>query len=131
MTTATTEVSIEQLVSNLVAAKAEENIANKRRIKLEEQLVERLGKRDEGSQTHELANGVKVTITGKMTYSADMGLLVQLAASLPENMRPIKVEPKLDETGAKYLRNNEPEAWAKLAPAITIKPAKTAVTVKV
>ncbi len=131
MTTATTEVSIEKLVENLVAAKAEENIANKRRIKLEEQLVERLGKREEGSQTHELANGVKVTITGKMTYSADMSLLVQLAAALPENMRPIKVEPKLDETGAKYLRNNEPEAWAKLAPAITIKPAKTAVTVKV
>jgi hypothetical protein len=51
--------------------------------------------------------------------------------NLPPNLRPIKVEPKLDETGAKYLRNNEPEVWAMLAPAITIQPAKTSVTIKV
>lgn len=123
--------TIEQLVENLVSAKAEENLANKKRIALEEQIIDRLGKREEGAQTHELTNGVKLTITGKLSYKADMSLLMQLAGQLPENMRPIKTEVKLDETGAKYLRNNEPEVWAMLAPAITTKAAKASVEVKV
>lgn len=131
MTQATTEVSIETLVEQLVAAKAEENKANTRRIELEEKLINRLGKREEGAQTHELPNGVKVTITGKMSYKADMKLLMQLASVLPENMRPIKIEPKLDETGCKYLRNNEPDAWRSIASAITMKAAKASVEVKV
>lgn len=125
------EVSIEELVERLVAAKAEENNANQRRVKLEEQLISRLGKRTEGAQTHQLPNGVKVTITGKLSYKADMSLLVQLAAALPENMRPLKTEIRLDETGCKYLRNNEPEAWARIAPAITTKDAKASVEVKI
>lgn len=131
MTTATTQLTIEELVTKLAAAKAAEVLASKDRIKLEEQIVERLGAKPEGATTHELTNGFKVTVTGKMTYKADMEMLMQLASALPPNMRPIKVEPKLDETGAKYLRNNEPEVWAMLAPAITIKPAKTSVEIKV
>ena len=59
-----------------------------------------------------------------------MPLLLQLAGALPENLRPLKVETKLDETGAKYLRANEPEIWAMLAPAITVAPAKTSVAIK-
>lgn len=131
MTTATTQLTIEELVTKLAAAKAAEVLASKDRIKLEEQIVERLGAKPEGATTHELTNGFKVTVTGKMTYKADMEMLMQLASALPPNMRPIKVEPKLDETGAKYLRNNEPEVWAMLAPAITIKPAKTSIEIKV
>jgi hypothetical protein len=132
MTTATTtEVPVEFLVQQLAAAKAAEAAANKDRVKLEEQIIERLGHKTEGSTTHELSNGFKLTITGKMTYSADMEMLMQLAGSLPPNLRPIKTEPKLDETGAKYLRNNEPEIWATIAPAITVKPAKTSITIKV
>lgn len=131
MTTATTQLTIEELVTKLAAAKAAEALANKDRVKLEEQIVERLGAKPEGATTHELTNGFKVTVTGKMTYKADMEMLMQLASALPPNMRPIKVEPKLDETGAKYLRNNEPEVWAMLAPAFTIKPAKTSIEIKV
>ena len=127
----TYEPTVEELVDEITKAKAEESRANKIRVALEEILIARLGHKPEGAQTHELANGFKVTITGKMTYSADMELLTQLASNLPPNLRPIKVEPKLDETGAKYLRNNEPEVWAMLAPAITIQPAKTSVTIKV
>lgn len=129
--TVSTDLSIEQLAEQLATAKAEESAANKRRVEIEYKIVERLGSKPEGSQTHELANGFKITITGKMTYSADMEMLMQLANNLPPTMRPIKMEPKLDETGAKYLRNNEPDVWAQIAPAITIKPAKTSVTIKV
>lgn len=120
----------EQLAQDYIAAKAAEAKANKERVAIEEQLIEMLGAKEEGATTTELANGLKVTITGKMTYKADMPMLMQLAGALPENLRPLKTEIKLDDTGAKYLRANEPEVWAMLAPAITVAPAKTSVAIK-
>jgi hypothetical protein len=120
----------EQLAQQLIAAKAVEAKATKDRVAVEEQLIELLGVKPEGAQTHDLTNGLKITITGKQTYKADMPLLMQLAGSLPANLRPLKVETKLDETGAKFLRTNEPEVWAMLAPAITVTPAKTSVSIK-
>lgn len=122
--------TVEQLAQDYIAAKAAEAAANKQRVAIEEQLIAVLGAKDEGAQTHELSNGLKVTITGKLTYKADMAVLLQLAKALPESLRPIKSEPKLDETGAKYLRANEPEIWAMIAPAITVAPAKTSVAIK-
>lgn len=125
-----TTVTAELLAQQLIEAKAAEARASKDRVAIEEQLVTLLGVKSEGAETHELTNGLKITITGKQAYKADMPLLMQLAGSLPENLRPLKTEVKLDETGAKYLRANEPEVWAMLAPAITVTPAKTAVTIK-
>lgn len=122
--------TVEQLAQDYIAAKAAEAAANKARVAIEEQLIAALGAKEEGASTTELANGLKVTITGKLFYKADMPLLLQLAGALPENLRPLKVETKLDETGAKYLKNNEPEIWAMLAPAITVAPAKTSVAIK-
>lgn len=126
-----TEQTTEDMVAELIAAKADEARANKNRVAIEEKLIARLGNKPEGATTTELSNGMKITVTGKMSYKADMDMLMQLAGELPANLRPIKTEVKLDETGAKYLRNNEPEVWAMLAPAITIKPAKTSVEIKV
>ena len=120
----------EQLVDQLVAAKKAEAEANKQRVQIEEQIIALFGNREEGAETHELGNGLKVTITGKLTYKANMEQLMQICGALPANMRPLKVETKLDETGAKFLKNNEPEVWAMLAKAITVSPAKTAVTIK-
>jgi len=123
-------VTPEQIVDELVKAKHAEAQANRARVALEEQLINLLGKRQEGSQTHDLANGLKVTITGKLSYKADMEKLQAICATLPLEMCPIKTEIKLDETGAKFLRANEPAIWAQLSPAITIKDAKTSVEVK-
>lgn len=125
-----TTVTIEELVDQFIGAKAAEAAAAKRRVAIEEQMIALLGKREEGVETHELANGFKVTITGKVTYSADMEKLQEICTKLPQEFRPIKTKVELDSTGAKYLRANEPAIWAKLAKAITVKPAKTAVEVK-
>lgn len=124
------KLSITDLANELITAKALEAEANKARVAIETKIIEMLGQREEGSQTHDLDNGLKLTITGKLSYKADMPKLMALCEKLPENMRPIKVEPKLDETGAKYLRANEPETWAIIAQAITITPAKTSITLK-
>lgn len=125
-----TDVTIDQLVSDLVAAKRDEAAANKRRVAIEDKIVAMLGKREEGAETHELTSGMKVVITGKVSYSADMDALQEICAKMPIEMRPIKVKTELDSTGCKYLRANEPVIWAKLAKVITVKPAKTSVEIK-
>jgi hypothetical protein len=117
------------LARDWLAAKAAETQASALRQSIEAQIINVLGAKEEGSQTHDV-EGFKVTITGKLSYKADVPQLLALCHQLPENLRPIKTEPKLDETGAKYLRANEPATWALIAPAITITPAKTALSIK-
>lgn len=119
-----------ELATQLIAAKKAEADANAKRVALEQELIAILGSKEEGSETHNLENGLKITITAKLSYSADMPILLSLCDSIPESMRPIKREVKLDETGAKYLRNNEPDVWRMLSSAITVKPAKPSVTIK-
>jgi hypothetical protein len=118
------------LVNELIAAKKTEAEANARRVNIEQEIIKITGQKEEGSQTHDLENGMKLTVTGKLSYSANMNMLMSIVSNVPESLRPIKVETKLDETGCKYLRHNEPETWALLAPAITVKPAKTSITIK-
>lgn len=123
-------MTTEQLASLWLGAKATERAAQSERLDIEAALIEALGgAKQEGSQTHDV--GIfKVTVTGKLTYKADIPELLALAEKLPESLRPIKTETKLDEAGAKYLRANEPELWRLIANAIEIKPAKTALTIK-
>lgn len=121
--------TLDDLVVLWVDAKRDEDAANHRRLAIEQQICALQPAKEEGSSTHECAGGVKLTLTGKLTYKADVPKLVELAAKLPENLRPLKTEVKLDETGAKYLRTKEPQLWALIAPAIEVKPAKVGVKV--
>ena len=118
----------EIVAEELIAAKAAEARAAKNRISLEEELISLLGAREEGAQTHAL-DGFKVTIEGKLSRKVDWKLFDQIAAKLPEDLVPVKVKRELDATGVKYLQNNEPQIYAKIAKALTVSPAKTAVTV--
>src|SRR5690606_14517303 len=88
-------LSADDLAQAWIAAKEAENRANAERVKFEEQLVTLLGAKEEGAQTHELPSGLKIEIAGKLTYKADMDALMPLLATVPEQMRPIKVETKL------------------------------------
>jgi len=121
-------ITIDTLSAEWLKEKKKEIDAYNRRVAIEEQMLAFLESKEEGSKTHTLEDGTKITILNKMTYSTDMDELLRLCEKIPENLRPIK--PKLDETGAKYLRNNEPEVWSVLAPAISVKPAKPYITVK-
>jgi len=124
-----TGMSVDDLAKYWLAIKSAERAAQTERVEVETELIERLGAREEGSQTHD-AGPYKITVTGKLTYKADVPELLTLADRLPEHLRPIKTETKLDEAGAKYLRANEPELWRLIAPAITISPAKTGLSIK-
>ena len=120
--------ALKELCTDWLKAKAAEARANKERVAIEEQIVELVGKRDEGAQTIE-QDGFKVTTTGKVTRKMDWSKWAIVKEQIPVNLHPIKTKEELDETGVKYLRDNEPEIY-KLLP-IETKPAKTSIDVKV
>lgn len=114
-----------------VAAKQAESSATAARVAAEEQILALHPAREEGSETFE-ADGLKVTVTGKLTYACeDPRALAEACAAWPANLVPVKTKLELDTTGAKWLRANEPQMWQQLARFVTVKPAKTAITVKV
>jgi hypothetical protein len=118
-----------EIANDLFEAKLAEKEANERRVALEEELIALVGAREEGSQTHEIGD-YKITITGKLNRKIDWDLFDQsIAAKIPQTLQPVKIKRELDDTGVKYLANNEPQIYKLLAKALTVKPAKTAVTI--
>jgi len=118
-----------EIANELFEAREAEKKANERRIELEEELIAILGSKEEGAQTHEVGE-YKVTITGKLIRSIDWDMYDKsIAAKIPESLQPVKVKRELDDTGVKYLANNEPQIYRLLAKALSIKPAKTAVKI--
>lgn len=115
-----------EIAADLFAAKQAEKEAEAKRIALEEELVAVLGKRDEGSKTHTVGN-FKVTITGRVNRKIDWDMFDEVSSKIPESLWPVK--RTLDVTGVKYLANNEPTLYKVLAPALTVEPAKTTVSI--
>lgn len=118
---------LKELAAAWLAAKKEEDAANRRRIEIEDQIVALTGKKDEGARTHR-TDGFKVTVTGKVTRKMDWAAWEKVKGRIQANLRPIKTKEELDEKGVKYLQANEPEIYALLP--ITVTPAKTAIDVK-
>jgi hypothetical protein len=121
--------SLTTLVDRLIEAKQAEAHATAVRVAAEEAIARLIPPPQEGSQTTQLPDGRKVSLTGKLIYKADLETLMRLAADLPDHLRPLKTATTVDETGLKHLRSHEPEAWAHLAAAVEIKPAKIAIKV--
>ena len=118
-----------EIANDLFAARATEKEANERRVALEEELIALLGAKEEGAQTHAVGD-YKITITGKLIRKIDWDMYDEsIAAKIPESLQPVKVKRELDDTGVKYLANNEPQIYKLLAKALTVKPAKTNVTI--
>lgn len=121
-----TEIEIAQ---DLYEARQVEREANERRVQLEEELIALVGAREEGSKTHTIGD-FKVIITGKLNRKIDWEIFDDsIASQIPESLQPVKIKRELDEAGVKYLANNEPQLYKLLSKALTIKPAKTAVTI--
>ncbi len=124
-------VTLEELTNAWIETKRAEEIANKQRLEIEQQMLALHPAPEQGSETVELANGLKLVLTGKLGYRADMDALMTVCMKLPEELRPLKTETKLDETKAKWIRANNSDAWRVLAEAVEVKPMKVGVSVKV
>lgn len=115
--------NVEALCRDWLDAKREENAANAKRLKIEEQLVQALEIPEEGSKTHKM-DGFKVTVTQPVTRKLDVDAWEKVADKCPEGMRPVKVKLEADATGCKWLQSNEPQIWKKIAKAFETKPGK-------
>lgn len=121
---------IDKLATLWSIAKQREDTAKAERIKIEEDILKAHPAREEGSETFETPKGTKITLTGKVSYKADIDKLIGLAGGWPEDIRPIRTKVEADETRLKAIRQHRPDLWAAIAPAIETKPAKTGVSIK-
>lgn len=122
---------IDTIAADLMAAKAAESAANKARVALEEEFIRVSGfDKLEGSQTFNV-DEYKIVVTAKLNRKpTDINEFVALAIKeLPEVLRPIMTKVEADQTGLKYLALNEPDLYARIAPALVAQPAKTSVTI--
>jgi hypothetical protein len=120
-----------ELTNEWMAARADERLANIRRITIEEQILKLVEHREEGSLTTDAGNGIKITTTGKISYKADPIKLDELTDGWPEEMKPVHFSLKVDETRLKKIRAENPALWKTLARAVEVKPAKTGVSISI
>jgi hypothetical protein len=118
------------LAERWLEAKVAETKANIWRLDVESRILKISPAREEGSTTIVLSTGHKLKTTGKLSYKADLDALLTITAAWPTEYRPVKTEIKADETVLKHIRATRPDLWREIAPAITTKPAKTAITVE-
>ena len=121
-------MNLETLAADWLAAKRAENEANTRRLQIEQDMLKLAPALEEGSQSTILTNGWKFKTTGKLSYKADVDKLLSLTAAWPE--QPVKTKVEADESLLKAIRTDRPDLWRQIAPAITVKPAKTYIVVE-
>jgi len=130
MTPSNTEAELEHLAERWLIVKDAERQANAERLQIEDKILELHPAKEEGSSSWTLTNGYKLKMTGKLSYKADLDVLLEITAEWPEKQRPVKTETKADDAALKFLRTNRPDLWKRIAQAVTTKPMKTAVTIE-
>lgn len=120
---------LERLASHWQAAKENEDAAREKRVEIEKQMLALHPAREEGSETIATPLGIKIKLTGKLTYKANVEQLQALTTAWPEALRPIKTEIKADESALKILRSERPDLWRQIAPAVETRAAKVGVAV--
>ncbi len=123
--------TVKELTNDWLAAKTDERLANLRRIAVEEALIKLVNTKEEGSITTDIGDGIKITTTGKLSYKVDRVTLDELTESWPEDIRPLRLELKVDETRLKKIRSEQPALWSQIARAIEVKPQKTGVSIEI
>ncbi len=121
-------ISLQQLGQAWLEAKAAEDAARRHRIEIEESITAELGVREEGAQTYDLGTH-KITVTAVVNRTLDRQAWESVEGRIPEDLRPVKYEPKLDVAGVKWLQENNPSIYKLVAQAITVKPGKTNIKV--
>ena len=123
-------MNIDQLCLQWQAAKNQESKARDQRVAIEEKILVLHPAHEEGSTTVVTPFGTKICTTGKLSYKVDLIALQSLTIDWPEDVRPVRMKLEADETKLKAIRQKSPTMWAKIAPAVTTKPAKTGVTIE-
>lgn len=116
------------LARDWLDAKSQEEAARKRRYEIEAELTDALDAKDEGSITHDL-DGYKVTLTQPVSRKVDPKMWAMVSKDCPRELHPIKTKIEADAAGMKWLAENQPDVWRKIATAFETKPGKIGVKV--
>jgi hypothetical protein len=125
------EKRLYDLCADLISAKADENLANERRVAIEREIIAITGLPDEGTATTDC--GVyKVKVEQKINRKIDPKAYALIVDQIPEAIRPVRVveELKVETKGVHWLRDNEPGYYKLLCSAMEEKPAKPSVKVE-
>jgi hypothetical protein len=121
--------NVQALARDWLDAKRAENAANAARIKIETQLAEALDVPSEGSKTHKI-DGYKITMTQPVTRKLDVAAWQKVEHHVSPDLAPIKMKLEADATGCKWLAENDPSVWRKIADAFETKTGKIGVKVE-
>jgi hypothetical protein len=105
------------------------NMAELRRI--EDRMLPFLDQKEEGTVTTVTKFGRKICVNNRLNYTLDGAKLMKVRHQIPKNLLPLRAKEVLDETRLRFLRNNEPETYKIIAHAISAKPGKATLTIKV
>ena len=119
-------MNIEMVADKILELKRREAIAKEERAMLEEQLAEEISDRVEGTASL-TAGSYKVTVTSKLTRTLDYPAYQAIENDIPEGVRCVKFEPKLD---LKKLRAMDAVRPGFSAAFITTKPARPSVKIE-
>ena len=125
------EMSIADLVSGLVTAKAAEELAKTERIRWEERVAERVGGPESGQETASLKDGTKITVTRGFNYKANCEAIQMLFRREEfDHSAPVvaKTTLKLDEKGYRWYEKTLPAVFRRIAEHVVATPKKIAVS---
>ncbi|MBA8886119.1 hypothetical protein FHW12_000310 [Dokdonella fugitiva] len=123
--------NINAAADRLQQCKAAENAARDARIAAEGELIALVGVKDEGATTFR-SDRFKVTTTGKLNRSVDEAVLKTIWQHLPDAIRDrvFQFKPAVCLSELRYVERNDPELHHRIAAAITVTPAKAAVSIE-
>ena len=120
-------MNIEETARRIAELKEREDAAKNERTMLENDLAEAIATKDEGTESR-TAGQYKITVTSKLNRTLDYPAYQAIEADIPEGVRCVKLEPKLD---LKKLRAMDAVRPGFSAAFITTKPARPSVKVEV
>ena len=120
-------MNIEETARRITELKEREDAAKNERTALENDLAEAIATKDEGTESR-TAGQYKITVTSKLNRTLDYPAYQAIENDIPEGVRCVKFEPKLD---LKKLRAMDAVRPGFSAAFITTKPAKPSVKVEV
>ena len=118
-------MSIENLASNLVHARAAEAEAKAVRIECEEAILAQYELAEAGSQTVKTDNGLKLTLKTSLGYKVDK------KDEMPGHLLKMTTKIELNTKAYEALRESDPMEFSRISKMVTTTPRKPSVTVAV
>ena len=124
------EPPIYDLVDRWLELKKAEDDAKIERIKIEEEMINFLETKTEGSATTTLEDNTKITVKTGFSRKLDLKLWEKVKQKIVPEVRPIKTKIELDVPALKKLQEKQPLVYNTISEAITVTPSKPNFTIK-